>query len=51
MLFATEPAKGYENMVEAHWDGFANQIHDQFEQIETEILIEAKSLLLNSRHT
>lgn len=46
-LKAAGYAIGHRNMVEAHWDKFANQIDDQFEQIETEKLIKAKSLLLD----
>ncbi len=47
-LKSTGYAIGNEDKVEPAWDRFANEIDQQFNQLEDKELIEAKNLLLNS---
>lgn len=47
-LKSTGYALGNERKVEPDWDRFANEIHEQFEQLDSEELVEAKILLLYS---
>ncbi|RYG10867.1 MAG: hypothetical protein EOO07_21465 [Chitinophagaceae bacterium] len=47
-LKAAGYALGSAQKVESDWDRFANEIHEQFSQIETQEITEAKTLLLNN---
>lgn len=47
-LKSTGYALGNEGRVDPDWDRFANEIDEQFNQLETEELIAAKDLLLGS---
>ncbi|WP_137169898.1 hypothetical protein [Marinomonas sp. FW-1] len=47
-LKSTGYVLGYEGKVEPSWDQFANEIHEQFDQLASEELVAAKNLLLNS---
>jgi hypothetical protein len=47
-LKSTGYALGNEGKVEPAWDRFANEIHEQFDQLASEELVAAKNLLLNS---
>lgn len=39
---------GNEQKIESDWDRFANEIHEQFSQIETQEIMEAKIFLLSN---